>query len=154
GSFRDLFETEDAKYKFYSKTAARAGPLVPLPFGAQTAEEKRRDEARARDVAAVGLDVLAREADRILLGRFAPASVLVNADMEVLQFRGDTGHYLTPAPGRATLNLLKMLREGLLVGVRGALLKAKREEAPVREARLRVKSNGGYRAVDVQVVPL
>ena len=46
------------------------------------------------------------------------------------QFRGDTGPYLTPAPGKASLNLLKMLREGLLVGVRGALHKARREETP------------------------
>jgi two-component system CheB/CheR fusion protein len=80
--------------------------------------------------------------------------VLVNSDMEVLQFRGDTGLYLSPSPGKASLNLLKMLRDGLLVGVRGALLKAKREETPIRESGLRVRSNGGYRQVDVQVVPV
>src|SRR6266853_898505 len=47
-----------------------------------------------------------------------------------------------------------MLREGLLVGVRGALAKVTREEAPVREEGLRVKSNGGYRYVDVLVIPI
>src|SRR5204863_3812944 len=58
------------------------------------------------------------------------------------------------APGRATLNFIKMLREGLLVAVRGALHRAKREKAPVREEGLRVRSNGGWREVDVVVLPL
>ena len=59
--------------------------------------------------------------------------MLVNDDLEILQFRGDTGRYLTPAPGKASLNLLKMLRDGLLIGVRGALHKAKREDTSVTE---------------------
>src|SRR5262249_45778821 len=106
-----------------------------------------------RETVVAGADVY-READRYLLNRFAPSSVLVNSELEVIQFRGDTGHYLTPSPGKASLHLLKMLREGLLVGVRGALHKARREEAPVREGGLRVKSNGGFREVDVQVIPV
>ena len=81
-----------------------------------------------------------READRILLARYAPPGVLVNADLEILQFRGDTGPYLAPAPGKASLNLLKMLREGLLVGLRGALHKAKgRMPGPRRRAARQVQ---------------
>src|SRR4030095_12893106 len=62
--------------------------------------------------------------------------------------------YLAPAPGRATLDLMKMLREGLLVAVRGAVVRAKREGMAVRESAVRVKSNGGWREGDVLVVPL
>jgi len=80
--------------------------------------------------------------------------VLVDGDLEVLQFRGDTGPYLTPAPGRASLSLIKMLREGLLVPVRAALTRARREKATVREEGLRVRSNGGWREVDVVVLPV
>ena len=50
-----------------------------------------------------------------------PPGVLVTADLEILQYRGDTGLYLTPAPGKASLNVLKMLREGLLVSLRAIL---------------------------------
>ena len=151
GTFRDFFELEDAKHKFYAK---RVGlPRAPQTFVREAAPEKVGLEGQVREAMAVGADVY-READRYLLNRFAPSSVLVNSDLEVIQFRGDTGQYLTPSPGKASLNLLKMLREGLLVGVRGALHKARREEAPVREDGLRVKSNGGYRDVNVQVVPV
>jgi hypothetical protein len=79
---------------------------------------------------------------------------LVNSDLEILQFRGDTGPFLAPAPGKPSLNILKMLREGLLVALRAALLKAKKEEETVRTEGLRVKSNGGYRNVNVEVIPV
>jgi two-component system CheB/CheR fusion protein len=152
GSYRDVFDVEDAKHKIYSK---RPGPSrVAMTLSpAQAATERGSDAQPRREVGAAGADAQ-READRILLTRYVPASVLVSADLEVLQFRGDTGLFLAPAPGKASLNLLKMLREGLLVGVRGALAKAIREEASVREAGLRVKSNGGSRYVDVHVIPI
>jgi two-component system CheB/CheR fusion protein len=152
GSYRDLFDVKDAKHKIYSK---RPGPsrVAPNVFPAQAAMASGSDAQRRREVGAAGADAQ-READRILLTRYVPASVLISADLEVLQFRGDTGLFLAPSPGKASLNLLKMLREGLLVGVRGALHKAMRQEAPVREEGLRVRSNGGYRHVDVHVIPI
>ncbi len=151
GPYRDLFHVEDAKFKMYVKKA-RPARLTPRPsLGDPLAA--RRAAPSAREVGVAGPDVH-READRILLAKYTPASVLVNGDLEVLQFRGDTSLYLAPAPGKASLNLLKLLRDGLLVGVRGALHKAKREEASVREDGLRVKALGGYRQVNVHVVPV
>ena len=45
---------------------------------------------------------------RSLLGRtYAPPGVVINKNMEILQFRGAVGPYDEPSPGRATLNLLK-----------------------------------------------
>jgi two-component system CheB/CheR fusion protein len=95
-----------------------------------------------------------KEADRLLMARYLPPSVLVNGDFEILHFRGDTAPFLTQPAGKPHLNLLKLLREGLLTAVRGALLQAKRDEAPVRQPDLRVKTDGGYRDVCVEVVPV
>jgi two-component system CheB/CheR fusion protein len=47
----------------------------------------------------VEADSPSREADRLLLARFAPACVLVNQALTILQFRGQTGPYLEPAGG-------------------------------------------------------
>jgi len=44
-----------------------------------------------------------READRILLSRYALVGVVVDEGMTVLQFRGRTAPYLEPAPGTASL---------------------------------------------------
>lgn len=153
GSYRDLFEVEDAKNKIYVKKPDAARPAVNLPLRHGVAELAiQHQQARMRDATAPPDPF--READRVLLTRYAPPGVILNADLDILQFRGDTGAYLTPSPGKASLNILKMLREGLLVGVRGAIHRARREEVMVREEGLRVRSNGGYRDVNVVVIPL
>ncbi|MGH8299231.1 MAG: ATP-binding protein [Steroidobacteraceae bacterium] len=95
-----------------------------------------------------------RDADRVLLTRYVPAGVLVNESHEVMQFRGDTGRYLTPAPGKASLNVLKMAREGLLVSLRALLQRARRERAAVREQDVRIKTNGGFTDVTLVVIPV
>lgn len=97
---------------------------------------------------------LHKEADRLLLARYAPPAVVIDQDCDVVQFRGDTSAFLAPAPGKASLALLKMLREGLLVGVRGAIHKARREDRPAFQKGLRVKGEHGYRNVDVSVMPV
>ena len=154
GSYRDLFELEDAKHKIYLRKVSKRMPQlsVPSPGTRPSAGEhpRRASVALPREF---GPDAQ-READRLLLSRYAPAGVIISEEFEVLQFRGDTGPYLAPAPGRASLTFLKMLREGLMVSVRGALTKARREKVVVREEGLRVRSNGGWREVDVEVVPL
>jgi two-component system, chemotaxis family, CheB/CheR fusion protein len=152
GAYRNLFEAEDAKHKIYSK---KPGPNqggsghFPLLHGGVPRSRFIPTTARPGDT----VD-LHREADRVLLTKFTPPGVLVNADLDILQYRGDTGSYLAPAPGKSSLNLLKMLREGLLVAVRATILRADKEQSPVREEGLRVKSENGYREVAVEVIPL
>ena len=153
GSYRDLFEIADAQCKVYgkkpgpSRLTSEPGPGgQPIAAGFGSGSRVRRHD--------VVVDALQKEADRILLTKYVRPGVLINADMEILQFRGDTGVYLAPAPGKASLNLFKMAREGLLVALRGAVAKASNEENAVRAEGLRVKSNGGYREVHVEVVPV
>ncbi len=95
-----------------------------------------------------------READRLLLDRFVPASVVVNEQMEIVQFRGKTGPYLEPAAGRPTFSLSKMAREGMLIELRPALARAKKEKTTVVKEGVRIRSNEGSRDVDLEVIPL
>jgi two-component system, chemotaxis family, CheB/CheR fusion protein len=152
GSYRNLFEATDVKHKIFAKVPGSSPTEGHFPIHSGAAPRPAFIPIGAR--AAAGAAELPREADRVLLTKFAPPSVLVSSDLEILQYRGDTGMFLAPAPGKASLSLLKMLREGLLVGVRAALFRAGKECVPVREEGLRVKSNGGYRPVAVEVIPL
>ncbi|HVE66882.1 MAG TPA: chemotaxis protein CheB, partial [Thermoanaerobaculia bacterium] len=150
GGYRNLFEAADVKHKFYVKKPSGNGAHFPLQHGGAPREAFTPIMARPTGQ---GKD-LYREADRLLLSKFAPPGVLVSADLDILQYRGDTGPYLAPAPGKASLNLLKMLREGLLVGVRAAIVRAGNEGAPTRQEGLTVPSNGGHREVAVEVIPI
>ncbi|HEV8598362.1 MAG TPA: chemotaxis protein CheB [Gemmatimonadales bacterium] len=154
GPHRELFDLVDPKHKIYSRKPGAPHPGVGISHATHPGKPvPRRDTATVRETAG-GLLGSQREADRLVLTRYAPAGVLVNSDFEILQFRGDTSPFLMPAPGRASLNLLKMLREGLLVGVRGALQKAKRTESPVREANLKLVGAGSGGLIDVEVIPV
>jgi two-component system CheB/CheR fusion protein len=83
-----------------------------------------------------GEDIL-QEADRVLLAHHTPASVVIDANLEILQVRGQTSPYLELAPGRATLNLLKIARESLRMGLRAAILAARKERRSVTKEGLR-----------------
>ena len=147
GSHRDLFELQDPQHKFYVRKPG--GRRLPMPTGAEKlpgTPARPRVRSEAPDPA--------REAERVLLARYAPPGVLLDKDANVLQFRGDTGPYLSAPPGRPTMNLLKMLREGLLMPVRGAIRKAQRGSEVVREEGLKVRSNGGYRNVNIVLLPV
>jgi two-component system CheB/CheR fusion protein len=152
GTFVDLFSVVDAKHRIYGKRPATLG--VPLDFGHGVAGEGRVIAGRREEGPAVwsALDVQ-KEADRILLARYAPVGVVADEAMTVLQFRGRTAPYLEPAPGMASLDLFRMLREGLLAEVRAAVTQAKAENKAVVRAGLRLTEGGQTRQARVEVVP-
>jgi len=102
GSERDLFDLQHVRQKIYRR---KPHPMVqpgvlPLPGVGHPAKGGREAAHRSLPVTAMTTDAQ-KEAERILLARYAPPGVLVNANFDILQFRGNTGHYLAPAPGGA-----------------------------------------------------
>ena len=154
GAFTELFEPVDKKQKLYSKKPSPAlhlgfVPRKPAP-GRGTPREK--PDAVPEGLAA-GLNPQ-READRVALDRCAPPGVLINEDLQVLQFRGATGPFLKPPTGKASFDLLKMARAGLVLPLRAALQRAKKEDKAVRREGVRIEQNGSTRAVNIEVIPL
>jgi two-component system CheB/CheR fusion protein len=151
GSYGDLFEAVDAKHKIYAKKPSVH--RVTFRPAAGTPRDRDLSGPAPRRPQPAWAEVQ-REGDRILLARYVPPSVLVNADLEILQFRGDTGPYLAPAPGKASLNLLRMVRPALEARLRAAILRARKENAAVREEGLPLHAGNATPAVDLEVVPV
>ena len=80
--------------------------------------------------------------------------MIINSDLEIIHFRGRTGDYLEHPTGTPTIELLKMARGGLAMGLRCAVNKAKQENSPVRKEGLRVFHNGFVVRVKVDVIPI
>jgi two-component system CheB/CheR fusion protein len=93
-----------------------------------------------------------QEADHLLLTTYAPACVVVDADMQILSLRGHTSPYLEPAPGKVNFHVLKWAREGLKLGLRTAIHAAQKEECSIVRGGLQV--SGTTRTVQITVVPL
>ena len=62
--------------------------------------------------------------------------------------------YLKPAPGPASLNLMKMAHEGLLAELRIGIHKAKKENATIKKTGLEIKYNGTKKIVDIKIIPV
>jgi two-component system CheB/CheR fusion protein len=149
GRFPDLFASVDRKYKIYSKK--QRSTRLPLDLVSGNHGLNKIDISRGKDNA--GFDIT-KEADRIVLSKYAPAGVIVNDRLEIIDFRGRTGLFLEHLPGDANLSLLKMAREGIQMPLRMALQEAKKQGAPVRKEGLRVKLDGQLREVNLEAIPL
>jgi len=90
----------------------------------------------------------------VLLARYGPPGVLVDDNLDIIHFRGDTSAYLEHPHGEASLNLIRMLPPGTLIDVRRALQEARAKDAPARSP-LRVRRGRGVaRGATVEVIPI
>jgi two-component system CheB/CheR fusion protein len=160
GGFADLFEPIDKKNKIYSKKAAKT-LTFRLPVKRERSEHLAIARPRQVNAAAGGKNrqefessrtelSSQREADRVTINKYSPPGVLVNADLQVLQFRGPTGAYLEPPNGKASFDVLKMAREGLMLPLRATISKAKKDNRTVRRENIRINhrrwhARGEYR---------
>jgi len=149
GDQTDLFELVERTHKIYAKKATASRPPLYFPN-----EDFMGTAARQTGAPSPKPSDFEREADRILLSRFAPAGVLVNENLEILQFRGRTSAYLEPPPGEPTTSLLKMAREGLFLELRRVLAEAKERNRPARRDGVRVRDDGAIREIDLEAVPV
>ncbi len=84
----------------------------------------------------------------------ATATLTRNDELQILHFRGDTSSYMKPAPGKATFQLMRMLREELGIEVRAALQKARRTGLGVRSEGIQLRQDRRVREVNIDVRPL
>ncbi|MDB6034012.1 MAG: Protein-glutamate methylesterase [Verrucomicrobiales bacterium] len=155
GSFTNLFTTIDKKERIFARKPG-SFRLYELPALSSAIERKAptapvipripgafRTEGNAQ-----------HEADRVSANRFAPPGVLVNGDLEVLQFRGPTGQYLKLPTGKPSANLLKLARSELVLPLRAAMREAKKERKEVRRENIRMDSEGSPHLVNIEIIPL
>lgn len=149
GAFADLFTIADRKNKFFTRNTAARVPIKVM----QATREQPAPHGKASPEAAPRLD-LEKEADRIVWERYAHAGIVVNNELQILHFRGDTSPYLQPAPGKATFSLAKMLREELHAELRAAFQEARKSGLSVRRESIPLKYVQQERTVNIEVRPL
>ena len=155
GDHLDLFDVTDRTNKIYLKKPTANRPFINFPSN-NFRHTGHMAEKRSLAPAAMPMD-FHREVDRLLLGRYAPPGVLVNDNLDILQFRGRTGQYLELPSGEPTTNLLKMAREGLFLELRGAIDEARNHHRTVRRQGVQLRldgDSGDTQSVDLEVVPV
>jgi two-component system, chemotaxis family, CheB/CheR fusion protein len=155
GEFESLFAVVDRKSRLYRRKQAAHGayrPAVGKLLPATTAGEAV--PAPAWTPPAQGKLSLRELAERELLQQYDPVGALVNERGDILYIHGRTGQYLEPAAGEASMNILKMAREGLRRELTMALHKAATTKEPICSRGLKVRANGNSSTVDLIVRPV
>ncbi|HJT33606.1 MAG TPA: CheR family methyltransferase [Pirellulales bacterium] len=153
GLQNDLFSLVDKKHRLYAKRHGRPLPAEPLyGEGAYVAPPTVGVGKAAREH--LQRKTVQQEANQLLLSKYAPPGVVLNEQFQIVQFRGQTGHFLEPAPGEVNLHVLKMVRPGLLHAVQTALREVRKSQAPVRKEGLHISFNGHGRNVNLEIIPL
>ena len=156
GVFAELFEPVERHAKIYAKKILPRRPGLNLRAVSGREVVMGRPRRAALTTTPWGDDFnsqVQQMADRILLGNYAPSGVVVDDNMMVRHFRGQTGHYLEHTAGTASLNLLHMARPALLPDLRAAIHRAFRANQPVRREGATLNRDGKVIEVNIEVVP-
>ncbi len=151
GDSSDLFTPLDKKQKIYARKLAPARITVDLSANSHALDLTKPTPSVEPSWNEFDLQ---KEADRIVLEQFAPVGVVIDNDLEIVHFRGQTSLYLEPAPGRASHNLLKMAKDGLKLELRAAVHQAINHNLAVSKKNLQITDNEGTRQLNFEVIPL
>lgn len=153
GNHTELFSVVNRKWKFYRATHSLASTqlLITRP---STLEEPYVRKALEKITKTPKEINIAEWAPKLLAQFFAPASVVTDFKGNIIYVHGDTGKYLCPAQGEASLNVIEMAREGLNLELRAAIYAAANSGVLTLNREIQVKTNGGFSTVSLSVRPL
>ena len=150
GRFSHLFDVVAQKSKLFRKRIGnRLFPLggAPITPSIPSLKAYRPDEPEgARDVA--------RKADKALMDRFCPPAVVVDRNLEIVQFRGAVTPYLQPASGKASLNLFNMTIPVLEFELRALIERANSNRGNLRREGLQIETGGATQTLSLEVIPV
>jgi len=156
GSLSGSFSQLDVKKKVFSERAPGSRILPDFETTGRFLEPETAFKPPAygwqgTDKPAPDVPCLQEELARVLPARYIPDGVIVNGEMEILRFLGDTSRYLRPAPGKPSLNLRSMASGELLLELRAAIHVAKRSACAVRKELSPAPGAAGLR---VEILPI
>jgi two-component system, chemotaxis family, CheB/CheR fusion protein len=153
GNHTELFSSFNRKWKFYISTnsASSSRLLMTSPMTKVMGSSRKAPEGIMRKTKELNLTELAR---RLLVQFFAPASVITDRRGDMIYVHGDTGKYLRPGPGQASLNIIEMAREGLEIELRKAIHTASDQNIPTLNREVQVKTNEDLSTISFSVRPL
>ncbi|MDO8653968.1 MAG: chemotaxis protein CheB [Undibacterium sp.] len=153
GGRDDLFKPLSKRWRIFQREGKTRANMLTLPSSIS--------DSKAGGIAglitpiriAPPLSQVASIAHKLVIERFAPATVLINSNNEALYFCGDTDDFLIRPRGAPTQDLLVMVREGLRSKLRTALQDAANTLLTVNINGVRMKRGNAFEPVQITVTP-
>ncbi|MGB7347222.1 MAG: PAS domain S-box protein [Pirellulaceae bacterium] len=147
----ELFRSVDAKHRISQRKGTAIARSAPLAIQTPTGGLVRPPGSSPLDDDKT--DVV-QVMQRIILDEFAPKSVVVDEEGQVICSSGETNKYLSTGEGAYQNNIVKMARRGLRIGLRAALLEAKTKRRRVTHENVSVQTADGKQRVMLTVQPM
>ncbi len=161
GNALQLFSSIDKKYKIYCRkknaTGQRVTDTTPRIMQTNLMDKANMTTALPKKMQVSNNGNLSTAFDSVLLAQYVPASVIINYDLDILQFRGNTSLYLQHSSGRASLNILKMAHVEITFELRNVIHNAIKTKQTVRKTGIEMisgKKENEIRIVSIEVSPL
>ena len=168
-----LYAVLDKKFRLFTQVPSER-PTVPMPLGAGTLQRALQAQERARggpvvpgksfndnSLSVAQREVQIAEARRIsweelhwkLIERFAPPSLIIDRDYNIVHVSENAGRFLHFVAGEPTANLLQVVDPMLRVELRAALFRAAESGTPVEVFRVPFDVEGQSALIDLRVAP-
>ena len=147
--FSNLFTILDPERKIYIR---KPGPTT-LSLNFPNSIYRPGPETLSREATQfvkVATDVKSL-ADQIIQAEYP--GVLINDDMEVVQFLGQTGAFINPSPGTPSHNLFKIARPEILSSLLTAIQMVKKNMKIVKRTGLAFKDGSKFKIFNLKVIP-
>lgn len=157
GTSSQLFAQLNNEFKVYSRKNHIGLRKIPelIPRFPGTSHAEKNVKYTPRKVAAIDSEMLDSAIDSVLLSRYMPACAIINKDMNILQFRGSTSTFLMhPSGGKASLNILKMMRPEFAFELRAAISQAIKTNQSVNKKDIEINIDAVLHRMSLEVSPL
>jgi two-component system CheB/CheR fusion protein len=154
-SANDLYTTYNREHHVYQARHVSARPY-PVPESTPTQSSQHLPAITSINAQ----EFLTRERitnvdlHQHLLEQYAPPSVVINEEYDIIHLSETAGKYLHITGGEPTPNLLKMVREEIRLELRAALYQAVQRKGAVDAKNLKVPVGNGMETIDIHVRPV
>ena len=159
GNSTQLFTLFNKKYKYYIRKK-NSGSLRISEISTRishTSMPEKNVSANIVPKKTYITNALGEAFDAALLAQYVPASVIINYDLEILQFRGPTSLYLQNSSGKASFNILKMAHLEITFELRNAIHHAIKTKQIVRKMSIEMNrdtTKNLVQIINIEVAPL
>lgn len=153
----DLYDSVNQKYRLFQRKSESRSPHVAHPFPRLSSalqglsgvggKAPQSPEKTPKLKAADGNSHLR------LVEQFAPPSVLVNADAEIVFLSKDAGRFLRIVGGKPTLDLMKVILPELRLELRSALFQTIRTGLSTEARRIPLEQEGRLSVINLVIRP-
>ncbi|MCL6258206.1 ATP-binding protein [Aquiflexum sp. TKW24L] len=159
----NLFSEVNKKYRIYSKLNSADGRTLPLPTSRMPKGDTPPISPPASTDFKSGIakmtslqtsKSLDQAIDALLVNNYLPPCAIINQQMEIIQFRGKTDLYFSHFSGKASLNILKLVRKELAFHLRSLISKSIKTDQAVRKSGIEMKINDIDFVISIEVAPL